>query len=119
MRQIPIVGGLLNWWSPVNNNSVTGRAFNLQSGIYFDFVLTFIKMNCCLKGKIETTETLYKYHMQVQENEKNFNETNVSALSLSRQESRRNSDSSNTPSVVEQEANQEANLALLTLQNQN
>jgi hypothetical protein len=57
--------------------------------------------------------------MQVQEDVTNSNESNVSASSLSNQESRRNSNSSTTPSVVEQEANQEANLALLTLQNQN
>jgi hypothetical protein len=33
LRQIPIVGGLLNWWSPKNHVSAIGRAFNLKSGI--------------------------------------------------------------------------------------
>lgn len=30
MRKIPVVGSLLNWWSP-NQANVTGRAFDLAS----------------------------------------------------------------------------------------
>lgn len=49
LRQVPLVGSLLNWWSPPDKNFVKGRTFDLSS------------------GKIHSTETTYKYHMQVQE----------------------------------------------------
>ncbi|XP_041362368.1 putative pyridoxal-dependent decarboxylase domain-containing protein 2 [Gigantopelta aegis] len=52
LRQVPLVGSLLNWWSP-SKETVKGRTFNLSS------------------GKIFTTETIYKYHMQVQEEAEN------------------------------------------------
>ncbi|OWF47610.1 putative pyridoxal-dependent decarboxylase domain-containing protein 2 [Mizuhopecten yessoensis] len=48
-RQVPLVGSLLNWWSPPPKDSSKGRSFNLAS------------------GQISSTETLYKYHMQIQE----------------------------------------------------
>ncbi|XP_064613537.1 pyridoxal-dependent decarboxylase domain-containing protein 1-like [Liolophura sinensis] len=49
LRQVPLVGSLLNWWSPPPKDVVKGRTFNMQS------------------GKIESTEPIYKYHMQFQE----------------------------------------------------
>ncbi|XP_033734723.1 putative pyridoxal-dependent decarboxylase domain-containing protein 2 [Pecten maximus] len=49
LRQVPLVGSLLNWWSPPPKDSIKGRSFNLAS------------------GQISSTEPLYKYHMQIQE----------------------------------------------------
>ncbi|XP_031567515.1 putative pyridoxal-dependent decarboxylase domain-containing protein 2 [Actinia tenebrosa] len=52
IRLVPIVGSLYNWWSPPPKDSgVKGRSFNLSS------------------GHLETTDKIYKYHMQVQEEE--------------------------------------------------
>jgi hypothetical protein len=47
IRQIPMVGGLLNWFSPIDNPKVIGRSFDLHS------------------GKVATTESTIKYHMQI------------------------------------------------------
>ena len=34
-RQVPVVGSLLNWWSPaVAGAKVAGRTFDLSSGMY-------------------------------------------------------------------------------------
>ncbi|XP_069123484.1 putative pyridoxal-dependent decarboxylase domain-containing protein 2 [Argopecten irradians] len=52
LRQVPLVGSLLNWWSPPPKDSIKGRSFNLAS------------------GQIASTEPLYKYHMQIQEDSK-------------------------------------------------
>ncbi|GAB6021047.1 hypothetical protein CHUAL_003682 [Chamberlinius hualienensis] len=50
LRHVPLVGGLYNWWSPMpSETGVKGRSFNLVSGV------------------IESTENIYKYHMQIQE----------------------------------------------------
>lgn len=37
MRQLPIMGSLVNWWSPLTPESqnIRGRAFNLKTGIIF------------------------------------------------------------------------------------
>ncbi|KAK7492827.1 hypothetical protein BaRGS_00015965 [Batillaria attramentaria] len=48
LRQVPMVGSLLNWFSPIKEE-VKGRSFNLTS------------------GKIVSTQDTYKYHMQIQE----------------------------------------------------
>ncbi|CAG9773846.1 unnamed protein product [Ceutorhynchus assimilis] len=49
MRHVPIVGNLVNWWSPKTKESgVRGRSLNLTQGI------------------VESTENIYKYHMQIQ-----------------------------------------------------
>lgn len=52
LRQIPLLNDVLKWWGPTDNVTTSGRSFNLQS------------------GKIATTEVIYKYHMQVEENSK-------------------------------------------------
>jgi len=50
LRQVPVVGSLLNWWSPPSKDiTAKGRTFNLES------------------GSIASTESTYKHHMQVQE----------------------------------------------------
>ncbi|XP_023239036.1 putative pyridoxal-dependent decarboxylase domain-containing protein 2 isoform X1 [Centruroides sculpturatus] len=50
IRHVPIVGSLVNWWSPVSKETgIKGRSFNLTSGI------------------VESTENIYKYHMQIQQ----------------------------------------------------
>ena len=58
LRQITLVGGLFSWISPSPSVNTIGRTFNLQS------------------GKILSTETTYKYHVQVEE--ANENELNQS-----------------------------------------
>jgi len=39
LRQVPLVGSLINWWSPPPKDPIKGRTFNLTSGklkkIYF------------------------------------------------------------------------------------
>ncbi|XP_061167999.1 putative pyridoxal-dependent decarboxylase domain-containing protein 2 isoform X2 [Saccostrea echinata] len=51
LRQVPLVGSLLNWWSPPPKDAVKGRTFSLSS------------------GTMASTEKTYKYHMQVQEDD--------------------------------------------------
>uniref|UniRef100_A0A131YWY3 Pyridoxal-dependent decarboxylase domain-containing protein 1 n=1 Tax=Rhipicephalus appendiculatus TaxID=34631 RepID=A0A131YWY3_RHIAP len=50
LRHVPIVGSLFNWWSPTSKESgIRGRSFNITSGL------------------VESTENIYKYHMQIQQ----------------------------------------------------
>lgn len=52
LRHVPIVGSLFNWWSPTSKESgIRGRSFNITSGL------------------VESTENIYKYHMQIQQGE--------------------------------------------------
>ncbi|XP_068717640.1 pyridoxal-dependent decarboxylase domain-containing protein 1-like isoform X2 [Montipora capricornis] len=52
LRQVPLVSSLVNWLSPLPEEpKTTGRTFNLTS------------------GNLHSTEKIYKYHMQVQEEE--------------------------------------------------
>jgi len=49
LRRVPVVGTFMNWFSPpVKESGVRGRALNLA------------------QGKVESTENIYKYHMQVE-----------------------------------------------------
>ncbi|KAF7266560.1 hypothetical protein GWI33_020068 [Rhynchophorus ferrugineus] len=49
IRHVPIVGNIVNWWSPkTKETGVRGRSLNLTQGI------------------VESTENIYKYHMQMQ-----------------------------------------------------
>jgi len=49
LRRVPVVGTFVNWFSPPTKESgVRGRALNLT------------------QGKVESTENIYKYHMQVE-----------------------------------------------------
>ncbi|KAK0077549.1 hypothetical protein PV325_003764 [Microctonus aethiopoides] len=51
LRHVPVVGTFVNWWSPPSKESgVRGRSLNLQAGV------------------VESTENIYKYHMQLQPN---------------------------------------------------
>ncbi|XP_074093920.1 pyridoxal-dependent decarboxylase domain-containing protein 1 isoform X2 [Cotesia typhae] len=51
LRHVPVVGTFVNWWSPPPKESgVRGRSLNLQAGV------------------VESTENIYKYHMQIQPN---------------------------------------------------
>lgn len=48
LRRVPIVGTFVSWFSPPTKESgVRGRALNLT------------------QGKVESTENIYKYHMQI------------------------------------------------------
>ncbi|XP_044731639.1 putative pyridoxal-dependent decarboxylase domain-containing protein 2 [Chrysoperla carnea] len=49
LRQVPIVGTFVNWWSPKSKETgVRGRSLNLTQGV------------------VESTENIYRYHMQLQ-----------------------------------------------------
>ncbi|XP_060559812.1 putative pyridoxal-dependent decarboxylase domain-containing protein 2 isoform X2 [Ruditapes philippinarum] len=48
LRQIPMIGSMMNWFSPPPKDAVRGRTFNLVS------------------GTIASTEETYKYKMQIQ-----------------------------------------------------
>ncbi|GJQ81711.1 hypothetical protein Trydic_g9152 [Trypoxylus dichotomus] len=49
LRHVPVVGTFVNWWSPKTKESgVRGRSLNLTQGV------------------VESTENIYKYHMQLQ-----------------------------------------------------
>lgn len=49
LRQVPVVGSFVNWWSPRNKEGgIKGRSLNLNAGI------------------VESTENIYRYHMQLQ-----------------------------------------------------
>lgn len=48
LRQVPVVGTFVNWWSPKSKETgVRGRSLNLTQGV------------------VESTENIYKYHMQL------------------------------------------------------
>lgn len=49
LRQVPLVGSLINWWSPPPKDMMKGRTFNLAS------------------GKVASTEDTYKSHIQILE----------------------------------------------------
>jgi len=44
LRQVPLVGSLVNWWSPPPKEVTTtkGRAFNLTSGVKQNFSLALL-----------------------------------------------------------------------------
>ena len=47
LRQVPLIGSVYNWFLPPSNEGVRGRSLDLQAGV------------------LESTENIYKYHMQV------------------------------------------------------
>lgn len=50
LRVVPLVGGMLNWINPLpkeTSTGIRGRSLNLQQGV------------------VESTENIYKYHMQL------------------------------------------------------
>lgn len=51
LRHVPVIGTFVNWWSPPSKETgIRGRSLNLQAGV------------------VESTENIYKYHMQLQPN---------------------------------------------------
>lgn len=83
LRQIPLVNGFFNWFTPAQNNS-TGRTFNLQS------------------GKIASTDVIYKYHMQVEEidEQKKPQETNEDTISQKSSSHVRNSSTASSSKSI-------------------
>lgn len=53
LRQMPLVGSLLNWWSPLSQEStnIKGRAFDLKT------------------GRIHSTDVIYKHKLQIKMDE--------------------------------------------------
>ncbi|KAL0278386.1 UNVERIFIED_CONTAM: hypothetical protein PYX00_000223 [Menopon gallinae] len=50
LRHVPVFGSIVNWWSPkTKETGVKGRSLNLQAGV------------------VESTENIYRYHMQLQQ----------------------------------------------------
>lgn len=49
LRHVPVFGNIVNWWSPLNKENgggIKGRSLDLTAGV------------------IESTENIYRYHMQ-------------------------------------------------------
>ncbi|PNF17325.1 hypothetical protein B7P43_G04987 [Cryptotermes secundus] len=54
LRHVPVFGSLVNWWSPPSKESgIKGRSLNLTAGV------------------VESTENIYRYHMQLQQGASN------------------------------------------------
>ncbi|EEB16419.1 group II plp decarboxylase, putative [Pediculus humanus corporis] len=50
LRQVPVFGSIVNWWSPkAKESGIKGRSLNLQAGV------------------VESTENIYRYHMQLEQ----------------------------------------------------
>ncbi|PSN50728.1 Pyridoxal-dependent decarboxylase domain-containing protein 1 [Blattella germanica] len=50
LRHVPVFGSLVNWWSPPSKETgIKGRSLNLTAGV------------------VESTENIYRYHMQLQQ----------------------------------------------------
>ncbi|XP_047107062.1 pyridoxal-dependent decarboxylase domain-containing protein 1 [Schistocerca piceifrons] len=50
LRHVPVFGSLVNWWSPPSKEGgIKGRSLNLTAGV------------------VESTENIYRYHMQLQQ----------------------------------------------------
>lgn len=50
LRHVPVFGSIVNWWNPITKETgVKGRSLNLQAGV------------------VESTENIYRYHMQLQQ----------------------------------------------------
>lgn len=76
LRQIPLVGSVLNWFSPVQA-SVKGRTFNLAEGIYVlkMFSDEIVKRTCSFQvckvsifssiGCLDSTEPVYSIKAQM------------------------------------------------------
>lgn len=47
LRHVPVFGQVVNWWSPPKETGIKGRSLNLTQGV------------------VESTENIYKYHMQL------------------------------------------------------
>jgi len=50
LRQLPMIGSMVNWWSPPPKDAMKGRTFNLVSGMLdFHFYSLIFKKNHCIK----------------------------------------------------------------------
>ncbi|KAK2571660.1 Pyridoxal-dependent decarboxylase domain-containing protein 1 [Acropora cervicornis] len=79
LRQVPLVSSLVNWLSPLPEEPKTvGRTFNLTSGEGPSLLgalesqwLEHLTSTTEVVGNLQSTETIYKYYIQVQEEEDN------------------------------------------------
>ena len=93
LRVVPVVGSVLNWINPLpkdGGSGIRGRSLNLQQGV------------------VESTENIYKYHMQLPLNP-SANGSNSTSHSRNGSQSSTNSKAvtiaQSPPSPVEQETN--------------
>ncbi|XP_065340823.1 putative pyridoxal-dependent decarboxylase domain-containing protein 2 isoform X1 [Cloeon dipterum] len=62
LRQMPVVGSFVNWWSPLSKETgIKGRSLNLTA----DTELCGTDLSQ-ITGVVESTENIYRYHMQMQ-----------------------------------------------------
>lgn len=81
LRVVPVVGSVLNWINPLpkdGGSGIRGRSLNLQQGV------------------VESTENIYKYHMQLP-----LNPSGTNSTSHSRNESQSSNTSKTAASQVE------------------
>ena len=75
LRRVPVVGTFVNWFSPpTKETGVKGRALNLT------------------QGKVESTENIYKYHMQIESS--SSSSSNTSFVTNTSKTGRKNSNTS-------------------------
>lgn len=83
LRQVPVFGNIVNWWSPINkeNGGIKGRSLDLSAGV------------------IESTENIYRYHKQQKSTKKLSTEISPEPGVVIASET---SDANNTETNVEQ-----------------
>ena len=83
LRVVPVVGSVLNWINPLpkdGGSGIRGRSLNLQQGV------------------VESTENIYRYHMQLPLNPSNGG---TSSTSHSRNESQSSTNSKNAAAPIQ------------------
>jgi hypothetical protein len=85
LRVVPVVGSVLNWINPLpkdGGSGIRGRSLNLQQGV------------------VESTENIYKYHMQLPLNPPPAGQASSTSHSRNESQSSTNSKTGPTPSPL-------------------
>lgn len=85
LRVVPVVGSVLNWINPLpkdGGSGIRGRSLNLQQGV------------------VESTENIYKYHMQLPLNPPPAAQASSTSHSRNESQSSTNSKTGPTPSPL-------------------